>query len=516
MQFDNNILRIFSNILALFFYRVLHKTTDEKKPIIVKCVLHTIQNAHLVVQKNLDFELSIILLNDFIVSLIGCFENFPEAVIAIESYFLTLLPTFDRIIRCYLNILAENTKLSPAKRSEIYIFLHNVIRITLSCVQQYQSHIKSKETLDNILKQCWYNLMENSEYYDLPMDTKVNCGILKVCYDRIFGDVYAPKENIFNDLGIDSMPANVKLLKRLCYSVAVINTITENDLNNKNFFITMNTLVLRLISIGKEHTMDSSLIMAVTRALVQMSKKLLVMLRKNTFEMRTDLEIQPLKSIASECLSYVWICVDHSLDCVRYLAKDLLKNLLKLGQEHEEYLGDLLIKEPFRITNSNQTNEQLVCLLLDYLGQVFSTEKVLAEVEGVQKRMLNNIFKDICWPSSYERLMIKSSLELDLKNWCELWIDPLLNVNESEWKDNFDRLKIIRNLYERALKAKPEAAEYILQRPNISLEIYLFVLWLMRRSGRKSYSPENWKPSSDEKVLYAKVSIFLSFIYVLS
>lgn len=461
------------------------------------------------IKKQLTSEVSMTSLNDFVVSLIGCFENFPEAVLAIESCFLSVMPTLNRIIRHYLSILGENTQLSPAKRSEIYIFLHNAIRITLSCVQQYQMQINSREILDDILRQCWYDLMENNEYFDLPMDTKVNCGILKVYYDRIFDDVYLPKEDIFKSLSVDKMPDNVKLLKQLCYSVAVINTITDKDLTNKNFFITMNTIVLRLTSIGKEHTMDSSLLMAVTRALVQMSKKLLVILRKNTLEKSSDLEIQALKSIASDCLSYVWIGVDHSLDCVRYLAKDLLKNLLKLGQEHEEYLGDLLVKEPFVIAQSKESNEQFVCLLLDYLGQVFSTERVLTDINGIQKKMLENIFKDNCWPSCYERLMLKSGMELDLKQWCELWIDPLLDVDESEWKDNFDRLKIIRNLYERALKSKPEAAEYILQRPNISLEIYLFVLWTMRRSGRKNYSPGNWKPSNDQKVLYAKVSKML-------
>lgn len=474
-------------------------------------MLNTIKFAHAAIQKKFDSNLSMSVLNDFIVSLIGCFENFPAAVLAIETYFLTLIPTLNQAIEFYLGVLGGSSILSPAKRSEIYIFLHNVIRLTLTCVQQFQTQITSPQTLDGILKHCWFDLMEAKEYYDLPMDTKVNCGILKVCYDRIFDDVYSASDDIFDRLTSGSLPANVKLMKELCYSVAVINTITEADLSNKNFFITVKLVVKRLVVIGKEHTMDSSIIMAVTRALVQISKKLLLILRKNTFATSSATEIQPLKDIASDCLNYVWIGVDHSQDCVRYLAKDLLKNLLKLGYEHEDHLGELLIKETFSIAQCKESNEQLVCLLLDYLCQVFSTSRVMNEVEGIQKRMLSNIFKDSCWPSSYDRLMVKSRTELDLADWCDLWIKPLLHVDESEWQDNFERLKIIRNLFERALKTKPEAAEYILQQPNISLEIYLFVLWTMRRSGRKIYAPENWKPSSDEKVLYAKVSEMIYF-----
>lgn len=54
------------------------------------------------------------------------------------------------------------------------------------------------------------------------------------------------------------------------------------------------------------------------------------------------------------------------------------------------------------------------------------------------------------------------------------------------------------------MKTKPEAAEFILEKPNISVEIYLFVLWTKRKSGRKLYAPENFRALSDPKVIIAK------------
>lgn len=485
----------------------MHQATDEKREKVIKAMLDTIAESDEAVSNSLiKFHANIESINYFVTSLIGCFENFAEAVKAIESYFVQLLRTLNKVISHYMDILGSALDLSPGKRSEIYIFLHNAIRVVLSCAQQFVSNTTDREILDRLLAQCWFELIDNIDYADLPMDTKVNCGILKVCYDRSFGNIYGPRENIFTNLHLNrsaEMAENAKIVKELCYAVAIINTITEMDFHNKDFCTALKTVVERLINVGKEHTMDSGMIMAVTRALVQMSKKLLILLRKSLNEIEPNDE-NVLKDITELCLKYVWLNVDHSIDCVRYLVKDLLKNLLRLGNQHEkQFIG--LINETISIAKSSESNEELVCLLLDHLCQVLTTERVLAEVTDIQKRILAKIFLDSCWSTCYERLMVTNGTEIELTIWCKRWIDPLLNVSESEWKDNFDRLKIIRNLFERALKTKPEAAEYILEQREISLEIYLFVLWTMRRSGRKNYSPKNWKPSSDPKIVYAKI-----------
>lgn len=479
-------------------YRILHRAaSDERRDNVIEALHRTIRAANETIDETTT---PIGPLNDFVASLNGCFENFAEAVAAIEWCFLDLLQTLNQIVARYLRILKESdSHLSPGKRSEIYIFLHNAIRVAISCIQQFQANIGDRHALHLIVDQCWRVMIDSSDFGDLPMDTKVNCGILKVCYDRMVSDIYAPREKIFVNL-LTNGETGLRTSKELCYSVAIINTITEKDFDDANFYVSLNCVVERLIEIGRRHTMDSSIIMAVTRALVQISKKLLILLRKvlATRSLRSNDE-SALASIAAACLKYVWLNVDHSIDSVRYSVKDLLKNLLKLGKQQERLFG-AIVTEAVAIAKSEETNEVLVCLLLDYLSQ-----HVLIEVANIQHRILANIFRDSCWSACYDRLMVTNATVAELDVWCTRWIEPLLCVNESEWKNNFDRLKIIRNLFERALKTRPDAAEYILSRPNISLEIYLFVLWTMRRSGRKSYAPENWKPSSDAKVVYAKI-----------
>lgn len=446
-----------------------------------------------------------VLLNEFVSSFIGCFENFPEAIVAIEPCSSDLLQTLNRIIAQYLASLQESCdSLSPARRSELYVYLHNAIRVTISCVQLFQTKINDRKLLDPIVAQCWDGMIDVTEFVDLPMDTKVNCGILKVCYDRIFSDIYSQRDNMFVALRTCDDPA-MQMIKELCYAVAVINTITTKDFDNQMFCVTLQCVVHRLIDIGRQHTMDSSMIMAVTRALVQITKKLLNLVRKVlTIKSLTAGDERTITEVTTECLKFVWLNIDHSIEAVRYTVKDLLRNLLRLGKEHEPLFGHI-VTEAIAIAKSAEKNEELVCLLLDYLCQVLGTQRVLDEVPNIQQRILTNIFRDPCWSACYDRLMATNANEMQLDVWCKRWIDPLLNVNETEWKTSFDRLKIIRNLFERALKTRPDAAEYILGQSNISLEIYLFVLWTMRRSGRKSYAPENWQPSADANVVYAKM-----------
>lgn len=444
-------------------------------------------------------------ISTFIASLNACFENFPEGTAATKLCFELLLKSFHHFIEIFIRQLQHKNHLSPARRSEVFIDLHNAIRFVLFGIQQLSNPQISGSTnaLEPILQQCWLELLENPAFADSPIDTKINCGILKVHYDRFYGNIFAPRDKILSqfDGTNDKLPV---LPKSLFYAIAIVNTMDETDLIDPNFYPALKVIVGRLIEVGKIFTIDSCLIMAVTRALVQCSKRILILLRKVSPPSTSSTnEIDLLRQAMQECLTSVWINVHHSVDSVRYLAKDLLKNLLKLGQEQPHIFSDI-VNEAIRLVKCQSTSETLLCLLLYYLGQVFSTEFVLNEIPDIQQRILNNLFADSCWAICYEHLMQKNT-EINHTEWCNRWIQPLMQVDAIEWKNDFDRLKIIRNMFERALKSKPEAAEYILADPDLSIEIYLFVLWIMRRSGRKIYAPENYCVSSDRNVIYAKV-----------
>lgn len=485
-------------------FRTLH-TTHQRKNQIIQALLKSIEESNLHNSQLLKNQPTIYVLNEFVNSLTGCFENFPEAIAAMEKCFLDLLLTIDEIIADYLDILKDTSALSPAKRSEIYIFLHNAIRVALSVVQQFQTKITEKKTIAHILEQTWDYLILRDEYVDVPMDTKVNCGILKAFHDRIFCDVYTDPEQLFcSQRDLSNMPSyEPQAIREICYYVAILNTIVESDFENDRFFLSVKIIVQKLSCIAKTYTMDSAILMALSRAMVQLSKKLLILFKKFANQLHTDRKPIVIEMV-EHCLNCVWINVDHPGDSVRHQAKELLKNLLKLAHQFPQHFN-FILTEVLAIAKASETSETLVGLLLDYLCQVFGSRLVLDEIPDLQRRILGNIFKEPSWSACYERLMVTNCSDVPLENWCETWIRPLLRIDEFEWHSRFDRLKIIRNLFEKSLRARPEAAEFILTHSDLSLEIYLFVLWTMRKSGRKSYSPAAWKPSNDNKVVMAKV-----------
>lgn len=108
------------------------------------------------------------------------------------------------------------------------------------------------------------------------------------------------------------------------------------------------------------------------------------------------------------------------------------------------------------MAKSSSTSESPLCLLSNYLDRVCSTEFVLNEIPDTQQRNLRNLFLDSGWAIHYEHLLSKNC-EIDHMEWCNRW---------------FKHLKIIRSMFERTLKTKPEAVEYILADPNLS--IYFF------------------------------------------
>ncbi|XP_031638647.1 thyroid adenoma-associated protein homolog [Contarinia nasturtii] len=475
--------------------KALHKESTKKRDLIIESMKCTIIESNCFALESLrQNHLNTEPISVFVASMYGTFDNFAVAIVAIEHCFPLLLKSIHQFIDIFMKML-QNADLSPARRTEVFIDLHNTIRIVLSGVQQFQMQNIDFTLLDPILSQCWSELLDDPVYADAPIDTKINCAVLKVNYDRLFGNIFEPKQNIFSQIGLDN---NTKMN---FYAIAIVNTIVEKDLTDADFYPVLKVVLEQLIGTGKKFTIDGCLMMALTRALVLYTKKLLSLMRKVNVD--TDTGKTCLRETVQECLGFVWINIHHSVDCVRYLSKDLLKNLLKLGLEQPK-LFDGVVSETIDIAKSNCTNETLTCLLLDYLSQVFTTSFVLSEIPDIREKILSNLFNDSCWALCYEQLMSKNC-EIDHEKWCLRWIQPLLRVDAVEWKNDFDRLKMIRNLFERALKTKPEAAEFILDDANISIEIYLFVLWIMRRSGRKIYAPDNYRVSADTKVIYAKV-----------
>lgn len=443
------------------------------------------------------------LIISYVSSLLGCFENFDAARNVIRSHMKAILNTICCIIDIFLRKIKYKEDLSPAKRSKQSASLHNAIRVVLFVVQKNQDKVIDAEILRPIYKLCWLELLEDAEFADLLMDTKINCAIIKIYFDRACDRKFDAGEWTQNKCSNKSESSENHLLSKKMYlGIATINTMSADNILDTTFCDAIRLIIEHLVDVGETYTMESIIMMAITRALAQFCRKTLHYIR-NIESQLTDAEIKHLRSAAHQCLNFVWLNVEHSVECVRYATKDLLKSLLRMGHDEDTIFGQL-IHDSFVIIRANITNSLLTCMLLENLSQILRTERIMREIPDIREHILNEIFDDTAWSTCYERLMITNCREISLTAWCDRWIRPLIYIEAEKWRHDPERIKTIRNLLERALKTKPEAAEFVLSRENISIEIYLFVLWIMRKSGRKLYSPENYCVSTDPRVKYAR------------
>lgn len=483
-----------NEILFGLIFRGLRKVNGPKLDLVIHIMSTTIKdrNDQLIQQHNAN-KLKAHVINDFLVSLNGCYDNLPAAVRAVNSCFLDLLDTFDKSIEMYIETLKISGELAPIERSEKYIFLHNVIRLTLSCVQQYPSKLNDNKILETMIDRCWVGLMENDIFSDLPTDTKVNIAILKTVNDRLNGNIYSRKDSILSQFELDA--------KKMFYGIAVINTIGDDDLEDPNFCLALKAITEKMIEYGITYTMDSVIIILLIRVLTHYSKKILQMVRKVGIPENDRLLLQ---ETLRNCLDFAWLIIQHSLDNVRYFVKELFKGLLRFGKENPT-CGDL-IENAISKAKCCQENDPLFTLIVDHLCQVSQTERLVASIPDMQQRILNNIFMEPCWSLCYEHLMLNNLGEVDLQVWCERWIKPLLCGEEINRKsDDNNQLNVMRGLFESLLKAKPEASDYILASPNVSMDIYLFVLWILRKSGSSVQRAQLSQVSSDKIFVVSKV-----------
>lgn len=487
--------------------RALQRDAAANGHLVIAAIVNTITESDGAVNELLsEDKVDVVVVVKYVSALIGCFENFEKAIAAIQLYMEPMLRTIGRIIYTIIRSLRDVVH-SPAERSQFYIYLHNAIRVVLFAAQKYQANFKDAEVLRPILKLCWMEILEDFMFADLPMDTKVNCAIVKVYYDRFseqsFGGVGDQILNQYRGLTSMESCATIVLSKKVYLGIAVINTMAEKDILDGSYCLAIRMIVEHLVDVGGTFVMDSGVMMAITRGLMQFSRKTLNNTRKTTLQLSEE-DNKQIEWAARRCLDFVWLNVDHCADCVRYAIKDLLKSLLRMGHDQKDMFGQL-INDSFAMIKSHNTSSSLTSLLLDNLSQIIRAERIINEVPDIRDRVLYEIVGDCSWSTCYERLMVTNSWEIDFDVWCERWINPLIHIDKLEWKEDQDKMKTIRNLFERALKAKPEAAEFILAKTDISIEIYLFVLWMMRKSGRKLYAPDNYQLSDDVNVIRARL-----------
>lgn len=387
---------------------------------------------------------------------------------------------------------------SPANLSEIFIFLHGSIRLSLWYVQRCVSDrsLKKTDDLADLMKFC-KNIIDCDV---VPMDTKLNCGILLIL-DEIISDNLQAMSHL---IAIRDQESSGEMdVQTLCYCYGLCSTLASSDIiNEKGSFLIKIVNILR--SIADDHSNEQTMLLGVCRALVQMTKSFLTI---SSMASESQPKSVSMTDLVPHCLSFVWSYFEHHLDTVRHFCKDIFRNLLKLSHRHHgcyAFILDTVLSTTMQHQVEISRNAQYMAV--ECLCQEMQVERIIEAWPSIFDDLFDNLDDPKCL-SCYQKVMSIHCKEIDVQSWFQIWIRPLLCDSS-----NLVDLATKECLVNVAIKTHPMVPSYFLQeKDKLPLELYLFVVSTIRRSGLQLGL--HFVPAEDELICGAKVSrcFFLPF-----
>uniref|UniRef100_A0A8D8I1B9 tRNA (32-2'-O)-methyltransferase regulator THADA n=1 Tax=Culex pipiens TaxID=7175 RepID=A0A8D8I1B9_CULPI len=410
--------------------------------------------------------------NTIINSIGNCFENCKVGIEVVRSCLQDILCFLNKTLMIYSEHLSHN--ISPSDKSEICVFIHTTIRVVISCFNQFPSILttsyEGEKNVEKVVLICW-DLLENPE---IPMDTKMNCGILITMNANLEKRYLRLTERIFTE---------ENSTKKLCLLNGVICTI-ESELFGPPDFRGFNILTIAanvLKQISEENYIEPSIVLGVTRSFFQMTKRLLSL--KFSEHMKSDhIEITEILALN---LGYSLSHIEHYLDSVRHMSKDLLKVTIQLGMKVNGKLNHIIYDY---IQNEN-TNITTKCILISSICSIVKSNAVLRAVPNLNEFLLEsltdndhaniNLYINNC----YETLMMTYSYEDNKKEWFDKWIVPILAGLERN-KNDGDVKNTLFDLIRKAIKSYPEISIKMIDSvASINFGLILSSLGIAKKCG---------------------------------
>lgn len=323
---------------------------------------------------------------------------------------------------------------------------------------------------------------------DVPMDTKVNCGILMIKSET--------DDAMLQRLGeIQQNTYETDPIFNVCLCAGIISCMPERiTVTLIVQYALLNGIGMALVTGPLQRNLfenDQSLLLTVCRCLCQLTK----FLQSSAIQIHANVH-----KLFDICLDFVDRFHDHYMDSVRHLCKDLLRNLFQLDDTFQSKDCSRLARLIDGI--ACVPAETLQRILFECCTHVYGTEKLVCHFNGnLPSFLLQKLVENPEWLSCYETVMTNNIRDADDRIWYERWIQPILFHS----KIAHDFVQVNEHLISRAITYRPEVVASIFSERNaLSIETYLFVMWTIRKNGRKEFV--DWKPALDKTVRLAKVS----------
>jgi len=384
------------------------------------------------------------------------------------------------------------------------LFIHSAIRIVISCFQQFPDQLKAsyegEKNVEKLVLICW-DLLENPE---IPMDTKTNCGILIAMNANLEKRFLRLAQRVFDE---DSSA------KQMCLVNGIICTIENEHFAGPDWkgIEVLHQAATVLKEISEENSVEVSIVLGTTRGFFQMTKRLLS-LKLDGYK---TTERKELVDILAINLRYSLSHLDHYVDSIRHISRDLLKCTIQLGTRLDDTLNGII----YDYIRNGAININTKCVLIGAISSILKAKEVLRAIPDVPEFLLRSLTRNdhantnLHINNCYESLMMSYSYEENKQEWFNRWINPILTeitkggrdgtisgVNETveidvttsheavdgtnDGSSGNDVRETLHDLIRKAIRAYPAIAIYMIDsKIGISFGLILSSLGIARKNG---------------------------------
>lgn len=443
--------------------------------------------------------------NATICSIGSCFENFKPGCEAVRLSLQQLFQFLNKSVMVYLERMNEHV--SPSDKSELCLFIHSAIRIVISCFQQFPDQLKAsyegEKNVEKLVLICW-DLLENPE---IPMDTKTNCGILIAMNANLEQRFLRLAQRVF---------AEDSSAKQMCLVNGIICSIENEHFTSPDWkgIEVLHQAATVLKEISEENSVEVSIVLGTTRGFYQMTKRLLSL----KLEGYKTSERKELIDILAINLRYSLSHLDHYVDSIRHISRDLLKCTIQLGTRLDDTLNGII----YDYIRNGAININTKCVLIGALSSILKAKEVLRAIPDVPEFLLGSLTcndhanTNLHINNCYESLMMSYPYEDNKQEWFNRWIHPILKeimngrensvttdepvdggvnvvqgasesqseIAASDGSDGNDIKDTLHDLIRKAIRANPEIAiRMIDSKVGVSFGLILSSLGIARKSG---------------------------------
>lgn len=347
---------------------------------------------------------------------------------------------------------------------------------------------------------CW-DLLENPE---IPMDTKTNCGILIAMNANLEKRFLRLAQRVFDE---DSSA------KQMCLVNGIICTIENEHFAGPDWkgIEVLHQAATVLKEISEENSVEVSIVLGTTRGFFQMTKRLLS-LKLDGYK---TTERKELVDILAINLRYSLSHLDHYVDSIRHISRDLLKCTIQLGTRLDDTLNGII----YDYIRNGAININTKCVLIGAISSILKAKEVLRAIPDVPEFLLRSLTRNdhantnLHINNCYESLMMSYSYEENKQEWFNRWINPILTeitkggrdgtisgVNETveidvttsheavdgtnDASSGNDVRETLHDLIRKAIRAYPAIAIYMIDsKIGISFGLILSSLGIARKNG---------------------------------